>query len=272
MAKRVMFVHGAWLTPASWESFRLHYEALGHACSAPTWPFLDRPIAALRKDPHPALKDLTVEMLVEHYARHVRALPEPPILIGHSFGGLVVQLLLGRGLGAAGVAIDPVAPRGVLPGIRALRAAFPVFSAWNGWNRTLTMSYESFARSFAQTLSEPARRVAYERHVVPAPGRLFFEAALGIRVDFEQATRPPLLLIAGEADRTIELSMVAATYQRYQRSQAITAFKSFAGRSHFLIAEPGWEEIADFAIDWANLQTSEAPVAITSVRRSPLLS
>jgi pimeloyl-ACP methyl ester carboxylesterase len=258
MSKMVVFIHGAWLTPACWEPWRLRYEGRGFTCLAPAWPFTDRPLAALRQAPRPELRRLSIRPIVDHYDSIVRRLPEPPILIGHSFGGLFVQQLLDRGLGAAGVAIDPVSPRGVLPRPTALRAALPALKTFNGWNRTLTMTFARFARDVAHTLPADEARAAYDRLIVPAPGRLLFQAALhiGTRVNAGNARRAPLLLIAGEADRTIEASMVRAAYRRHRRSSAITAFRAFAGRSHLLIAEPGWEEIADAALDWAAGVTS----------------
>jgi pimeloyl-ACP methyl ester carboxylesterase len=254
MPKTVMLIHGAWLSPASWEKFQSRYEAQGYSCLAPAWPFDERAVEELKRSPDPRLKDLTVGKIVEHYAANIRALPEPPILVGHSFGGFFVQALLDRGLGAAGVAIDPLPPRGVAIGPKALRSALPVLLAWRGWSRTLTMTFEDFARDFANGLPPDDRRAAYERYVVPTPGRIFFQAALGIGigVNWKNADRAPLLLIAGDHDRTIEHSMVEAAYLKHRKSPARTGFKSFEGRSHFLCAEPGWEEVADYAIEWAN--------------------
>jgi pimeloyl-ACP methyl ester carboxylesterase len=253
MSKTIVLIHGAWLTPASWDLFRARYEARGFTVVAPPWPFEDRPIADLRRSPHPNLGKLTVRKLVDHYENLIRELYEPPILIGHSVGGIVVQMLLDRGLGAAGVAIDPAPVRGVFPTPRALRAALPAFLAWRGWSRTVTMTPRHFARSFANTLPPADQRTAYERHVVPTPGRLYYQLATGIGtgVNFSNATRAPLLLIAGEADQTIEPSMVRANYNRYRRSPALTELKTFPNRPHLLVASPGWEEVADYALEWA---------------------
>ena len=253
MTKTIMFVHGAWVTPASWDLFRARHEAVGYKTIAPAWPCDDRPVSELRRSPHPDLPKLSITAIVDHYEKLIRALPEPPVLVGHSFGGLFVQLLLDRGLGAAGVAIDPAPARGILPKWNATRAAFPVLSSWNGWNRVLTMTPEQFAWGFAHTLSPAEQHAAYERHIVPTPGRIYFQALLGIGngLNFANATRAPLLLIAGEEDRTVEASMVRATYKKHQRSTAVTEFKAFPGRTHWLIASPGWEEIADTAIAWA---------------------
>jgi len=248
-----IFIHGAWLTPASWELFRSRYTACGYTCLAPAWPFEDLTIDELRRSPPPELAGLTIGRIVDHYAALVRQLPKPPLLVGHSFGGLFVQMLLDRGLGTAGVAIDPVPPRGVWPGFTSLRAALPVLSTWGGWNRILTMTPARFARDLAQSLGVDERQAAYDRYIVPTPGRIFYQAALGIgsRVDYANDRRAPLLLIAGERDRSIRASVVRTTYRRHLRSVAETSFKLFPGRTHWLILERGWEEVADYTIEWA---------------------
>jgi pimeloyl-ACP methyl ester carboxylesterase len=248
----VMFIHGAWLTPAAWDLFRGRFEEKGFQTLAPPWPYEDVPIEQLRRSPHRAVNTLTIKQIVDHYDARIRALPERPILVGHSFGGLFVQLLLDRGLGAAGVAIDPVPIRGVLPTSRALRSALPVLSHWNGWKEAVPMTFEQFVTDFAQTLPKAQMREVYDRYIVPTPGLLYWQAAfsIGNKVHVYNPDRPPLLLMAGEADLTIEASMVRATYAKQRKARSETAFKAFPGRSHFLIHEPGWEEVADYAIDW----------------------
>ncbi|HXQ40906.1 MAG TPA: alpha/beta hydrolase [Candidatus Udaeobacter sp.] len=250
----VVLIHGAWLTSASWDPFRRRYEAQGLHCLTPEWPLQDRPIEDLRRSPHPALGRLTIPDIVRHHERLIRALPAPPVLIGHSFGGLFVQLLLDRGLGAAGVAIDPAPARGVFPGLATIWAALPVFLAWQAWRRPATMNFGHFARSFMQRSSADEQRAAYESQIVPTPGRIYFDLALGLgnRVDFTNPRRAPLLLIAGDQDRTVQLSAVQAAYRRHHRSRALTEIKVFTGRTHWLIAAPGWEEVADYALAWAS--------------------
>jgi pimeloyl-ACP methyl ester carboxylesterase len=249
----IVFIHGAWMTPLCWDKWIPRFQARGHQCLAPAWPHDDRPLEELRKSPAPELAKVGVTEIVDHYERIVRGLPEAPILVGHSFGGLFVQMLLDRGLGKAGVAIDPAPPRGVLPSFSAIRAGLPVLFSWCGWSRVLTMSFASFQWGFAHTLPEAEQRAAYDMYVAPTPGRPYFQAALGIGtgINFGNATRAPLLLIAGELDRTVSASMVQATYERQKRSPGITSFKLFPGRTHYLIGSPGWEEIADAAITWA---------------------
>lgn len=253
MSKTIMLVHGAYVTPDCWTSFRKHYENQGYSVLVPAWPYFDKSVADLQRRPDRRIAVLTIRDLVDHFDKQIRALPEPPILIGHSFGGLIVQMLLDRGLGAAGVAIDAGPPRGVLPSLRAIRSALPVLLAWRGWSRILTMSLHSFSKTFANTLPAAQVKATYERYIVPAPGRIFFQAALGIGngVTFRNPKRPPLLLIAAAKDRTSTTSMVRSMYNKHKRALSRTDMVEFQDFSHWLIAESGWEQVADKAIRWA---------------------
>jgi len=189
-------------------------------------------------------------------------LRQPPILIGHGFGGLIVQKLLDRGLGAAGVAIAPIAPRGIWPTFTAVRTALPVLLPWGSWTGILGMSFRHFARSFAQEASLVEQYAAYDSFVVPAPGRIHVQAAFGAgaEVAFHNDERAPLLLVASEFDRISTPMMVEATYRRHAKSHAQTDLKVFPGRAHLLIAMPGWEQVADYVINWAR-ETEGEPVA-----------
>lgn len=250
---KIVFLHGAWLAPSCWDLFKARYEARGHEVLAPPWPYDDRPVVALRAAPDPRLALLTIRQIVDHYDAIVRALEEPPILIGHSFGGLFVQILLDRGLGRVGVAIDPAPARGVPPALSALWGALPIFLAWRGWSRVLRMTPSQFAWAFVHTEPVAEQRRLYEAHVVPTPGRLYFQSAVGAqtRVDFANPDRAPLLLVAGARDRTVAQRTVETTYRNYRASPARTDLLQFPGRPHFLIATPGWEEVADRVLEWA---------------------
>jgi pimeloyl-ACP methyl ester carboxylesterase len=258
MSKTIVLIHGAWLSPTAWDHFAARYEAKGYRVLQPAWPYEE--VTKGKASIKPGFEHNTISGIVAKHAEMIRQLPEPPILIGHSFGGLFVQMLLDQGLGAAGVAIDPAPPRGVPPSLSALIGALPVFLAWRGWARALSMTQGQFAKAFMHTASESQQQQAYERYVVRAPGRLYYQSALGQdgKVDFANADRAPLLLIAGALDRTAARVTVEATYHRYGKSKAVTGFRCFANRTHLLIAMPGWEEIADYALDWAeqNIQTS----------------
>ncbi|MBB4838576.1 pimeloyl-ACP methyl ester carboxylesterase [Sphingomonas kyeonggiensis] len=253
MAPTVMLIHGAWLTPSSWDRFRQRFEAAGVSVVAPPWPYLDRPVDELRRAPDPRLGKLGLRQITDHYATLIEAMPHPPILMGHSFGGLIVQLLADRGLGAAAVAIDPTPPFGVPAHPLAVWTSLCVFTAFNGWNRALRMSEREFASGFAQTLPAAEKPYAWEKFIVPTPGRVFFQAVLGIgaRVRWDNPDRPPLMLIAGAKDRTVPAPMVRANYRKHLRSPVDTVFHEFPGRSHWLCNEDGWEEVADRALSWA---------------------
>jgi pimeloyl-ACP methyl ester carboxylesterase len=251
MTSTIMFVHGAWLTPSCWSPWRRSFEALGYATHAPTWPFMDRPAHELRGSPDPRLAKLGVSGIVDRYAEAIAELDEKPIIVGHSFGGLVTQMLMGRGLGAAGVAINPAPPRGVLPGPRSVLSALPVLTSWNGWNRVLRMSRAGFERDFANALPKALQERAFDREIVPAPGRPYFQAALGIgnTVDFE-AIAEPMLFVSGGRDRTAEPSMIRAICRRYRKSGVQADLAVYPEGSHYLIGEPGWERIAEDVADW----------------------
>jgi len=251
MAKPIVFIHGAWLTPASWDKFQSRFAAHSYEVDAPAWPFEGIPLAELRRNPPEALNHVGIKEIADHYERIIRAKPQPPVILGHSFGGLFTQIMLDRGLGTAGVAINPGPIKGVMPGLDAVIGALPVFLKWNGWKIVHTMSFQSFYTRFANGLSEADARAAYERYVAPTPGKLYFDAVAykGSAVDPAQR-KVPLLLTLGGKDRTVTPASVRATYALQKKSPAITALKPFPNKSHFLCSMPGWEEVADFVLDW----------------------
>jgi len=237
----------------SWDDFAALYTKRGYRCLAPPWPRKDRSISELRDDPS-SLAGLGVQEIVDHYDGIVRGQLDPPLLIGHSFGGLFVQMLLDRGLGAAGVAIDSAPPRGVFATeLSVFRANLPVLMQPGARKGIVRMTYPQFRYAFANMLSEPDARAAYEKHVIPETGRIFFQAALGtnaVRVDFANATRKPLLLIAGERDHVVAAGLNRSNFRKYARSRARTDFKEFPGRCHWIIAQDGWEEVAEYSAGW----------------------
>jgi pimeloyl-ACP methyl ester carboxylesterase len=197
-----------------------------------------------------------VAEIVEHYSRVVAACPDPPLLVGHSFGGLFVQLLLDRGWGRAGVAISPAPTRGVLPNLSAVRANAVVLRSWRSWKRTVTAGFDDMSWSFFHGLGPDEQRSAYDRYVIPTPGRPFWQVALSpfnrlTRVDYANPARPPMLIIAGEKDRTVPASINRANFEKWKRSPAETDLQELSARTHWIIAEPGWEEVADLIVDFA---------------------
>ena len=259
----IVLIHGAWMNGASWAHWVARYEALGHSAIAPSWPHDDHPVAELKLASPPELVGIGVPEIVAHYEKIVLELTaklasegkDPPILIGHSFGGLFTQLLLDKGLGKVGVAIDPAPPRGVLPTFDAIKAGFPVVSTWGGGKKVHTMSFADFQWGWTHNQPEAEQRAAYDNFCVPTPGKVYFDA---LAAPFNPAMkldpakrRVPLLLIAGLDDRTVSASMVRATFKLQQRSSAKVEIREFPGRTHWLCGAPGWEEIADAALVWA---------------------
>ena len=257
-SRTIVLIHGLWMTALSWEHWVERYEAAGHRVIARSWPGMEGDIEALRTDDF-AIDHLGIEEIVDHYDAIIRALDEPPIIMGHSFGGAFTQVLLDRGLGAAGVAIDAAAVKGILAlPFSQLRSGFPVLKNPANYGRAVMLSPEEFKYAFANTLSDEASLAAYERYCVPGPGRVLFQGALAnfnphaaTKVDFHNDDRAPLLLIAGGADHTVPAIVDRQTAQHYAKSKAITAYKEFPGRSHWTIAEPGWEKVAGYALAWA---------------------
>jgi alpha-beta hydrolase superfamily lysophospholipase len=254
----IVLVHGLWLTPESWQPWIERFEARGFRVLAPLWPGEPAGIAALRADPS-GMNGIGIGEIADHLESFVRALDAPPILIGHSFGGLMVQLLLDRGVGAVGVALHPAPVKGVLGlPIAQLRSALPVLRNPANRKRTVALTFEQFHWGFANALDEAAARDAYARLHVPGPGRPLFQGATAnfarhapSAVDFGNPRRAPLLLVAGDLDRTVPASTVREAAKRWRKSPSTTELREYAGRSHFTAGEPGWERVADESLAWA---------------------
>jgi pimeloyl-ACP methyl ester carboxylesterase len=271
MSKTAVFVHGGWVTPACWDPFVSYFEARGYRCLAPAWPGKDRPVEEIRRDPSD-LAGLGIAEIVDHYDRIVRELDEPPILIGHSFGGLFVQLLLDRGLGAAGIAIDTAPPKGVFPFYpTSLLSVGRVLLIPFGWRKVVRWSFREFRYAFVHTMPPDEARAIWDAQIVPDSGRPFFQSAFSAfdrasptRVDFANRNRAPLLFVAGEADRAMPAAIVRRTFRAYRASPARTELRAFPGRTHWLIAQDGWEEVAQGCLDWIGSLRAER-ITVTPV-------
>ena len=258
MPGSIVFIHGAWVTPLCWERMLPFFESKGYRTLAPAWPGKEASVEDQRRDPSPILKGLGIKEIVDHYEGLIRRLPEPPILVGHSFGGLFVQILLDRGVGFAGVAIDSAPPKGVFAFYpTAFRSLGRVLTTWKGWNRILTMPYSDFSYAFLNTVPPADRRAIYDRYVIPETGRIFFQAALSMmypdsptRVNFASRVRSPLLLVAGGSDHIVPPQINRANFRKYRRPSQAIAFKEFPERGHWIIAQDGWEEVAGFIRGW----------------------
>ena len=252
MTKTIVLIHGAWLNSRSWEKVKARYETQGFHVIAPDWPFDDRSPEALRASPDVRLAKLSQREIVAHYEAIIRALPEAPILIGHSLGGVFVQHLLSKGLGVAGVAIDPAPTPGVGLGPDAIVSALPVFGDLLSWRKAKVMSREFFGRRFAQTLPAQAADAAYDRYSVPTPGRVYWNGVVNpMKIDWAGQDRAPLLLIGGGKDLIADASMTRAIFAKQSRAKSLTELRVFEDRSHWTLMDKGWEEVADFALTWA---------------------
>ncbi|MBL8699710.1 MAG: alpha/beta hydrolase [Alphaproteobacteria bacterium] len=253
MVGTVMLIHGAWLNARSWDAIKARYESRGFTVVAPSWPHDDRSPTELRENPHPELRAVGIVRILDHYTQAIRALPEKPILIGHSFGGTIAQHLLDRGLGAAGVAIAPAPTSGVLVGRQTIRSTFPVFLSWGSWSRVMTMSRHFFATRFAQTIASRDVDASYDRYIVPTPGKVYWDGVThpAGKIRWDNPARAPLLLIGGGIDLVCEATMTRAIFERQRRSRSKTELRIFPDRSHWTCLEPGWEAVADLALDWA---------------------
>jgi pimeloyl-ACP methyl ester carboxylesterase len=255
-AETIVLIHGMWMTPLSWEHWSDRYSARGHRVLAPAWPGLDKEPEELRRDPSP-LRGLGITEIVDHYDRIIRELDSPPIIIGHSFGGLHTQLLLDRGLGAAGVALDTAAPKGVLRlPYSTLRAAFPALRNPANRNKEVPLTRDQFYWCFTNALSREESDAVYDRYYIPGSGRPFFQAGLAnfnpnavTKVDYANPRRAPLLLMTGTEDRICPPSVNRSNFKQQQKARSATDSKEFSGRSHWP-GQAGWEEVADYALEW----------------------
>ena len=246
------------MTPLSWEHWVERYTRAGYHVLAPAWPGMDGSVEQLRKDTAP-FAHLGVTDIVDHYDAIVRKLDTPPIIMGHSFGGAFTEILLDRGLGAAGVAIDPAPVKGVLRlPLSTLRSSFPVLGNPTNTHKAVMLSPEEFHYSFTNTLTAEQSAPVYERYAVPGPGLVLFQAALAnfnphapTRVDFGNDDRAPLLIIGGGVDHVVPAAVTKEAAGHYRHSKAVTAYKEFPGRSHYTLGQEGWEAVADYALEWA---------------------
>ncbi|MBA9006320.1 alpha/beta hydrolase [Thermomonospora cellulosilytica] len=252
----VVFVHGLWLLPSSWDRWAAVFEEAGYAPLTPGWP--DDPDTVEEANAHPEVfAGKSVGQVAGHFAELIGRLARRPAVIGHSFGGLITQILAGRGLSAVSVAIDPAPFRGVLPlPISSLRSARPVLGNPANYHRAVPLTYEQFRYAFANAVGEEEARDLYRTYAVPAPGEPLFQAAVAnlnpwseTRVDSRNPERGPLLLISGEKDHTVPWALTNAAYKKQRRNEAaVTEIVEIPGRGHALTIDSGWREVADTAL------------------------
>jgi non-heme chloroperoxidase len=251
----VVLVHGLWLLSSSWDRWVELLDAAGYAPLALPWPDDPPTVAEARTRPE-AFAGKTVGRVADHHAEAIERLERTPALIGHSFGGLLAQILAGRGLSAATVAISPAPFRGVLPlPVSALRSASPVLSNPANRRRAVPLTYEQFRYGFANAVTGSEARHLYETYAVPAPGAPLFQAATAnlnpwteAKVDTRSPARGPLLIISGEKDNTVPRALTKAAYKRQRHNPGVTDFVEIEDRGHSLTIDSGWRLVADTAL------------------------
>ena len=254
----IVLIHGFWVTPRSWEHWITYYEAKGYRVLAPAYPGFEVEVEALNRDPSP-IERVTLPQIVAHMQAVIAELERPPILIGHSAGGAIVQLLLDRGVGAVGVALNSAPTEGVLVApLSQLKSTLPVLRNPANRHRAVGLTAEQWRYAFTNTFTEEESLALYRRYHIPASGAIVWGGVLAnlipgpqdAWVDYHNDARPPLLFISGSEDHIMPPA-VQQSNARHYRSNTITEVKQFDGRAHLLPAQAGWEEVADYALDWA---------------------
>ena len=251
----VVFIHGLWLLPSSWDRWAAVFEEAGYTALSPGWP--DDPDTVEEANANPEVfAHKTVGQVADHFADVIGTLAKKPAVIGHSFGGLLTQIVAGRGLSVASVAIDPAPFRGVLPlPISALKSASAVLSNPANRNRAVPLTYEQFRFGFANAVSEDEAKQLYDAYAVPAPGAPLFQAATAnlnpwteAKVNSKSPDRGPLLIISGEKDNTVPWAIANASYKKQKRNEGVTEIVEMKDRGHALTIDSGWREVADTAL------------------------
>lgn len=256
--RTIVLVHGLYLTPRSWQQWKQFFEEQGYTVYTPTYPHLDQEPAAMRAaHPDPVLASLSLEETSEHLRTFIEGLPEKPILIGHSMGGLLSQMFLNEGLAAGAVVLDSAPPYGLVSpltaarhGLDFVRTSWPFVDPFAGDDEPILLSEEDFAWAFTNGVPAAQQHQIYQEHYVPTSRRLARGALTEVAaVDFGRP-RGPLLLISGEIDRIIPPSVTRLNFEEYEPSAGITEYHEFAGRGHYITGQDGWEEVAQFALAW----------------------
>ena len=254
----IVLIHGFWVTPRSWEEWKAHYEARGFRVLTPTYPGFEPEVEALNADPSP-IAAVTLPQIVDSIAELVDALDTPPVLIGHSAGGTITQLLLDRGLGAVGVVLNSAPTEGVrvLP-LSQLRSTWTAFKNPANRHRAVPLTEEQWHYAFTNTFDAEESRRLHQRYAIPAPGGILWSATLAnfmpgpqdAHVDYRNDARPPLLFVSGSEDHIMPPSVQRSNAKHYS-GDTVTEVREYAGYPHLLPAAPGWQQIADEVLDWA---------------------
>lgn len=262
----VVFIHGLWISHTAWQPWIEHFAAQGYQAIAPAWPGEQATVAETRENPS-TQAGFGIEELTDHFAKVLDQFDTPPVVIGHSFGGLIAQKLLAQNKAAAAIAIDPAPIKGVKPlPIAQLRSAFPVLANPLNRGRAKALTQAQWRYGFGNTLTPAESDALWEQWSIPSPGKPLFEAATAnfsanspAKVDTANGTRGPLLITAGTADHTVPYVSAKAAHRLYRKSNAITDFHEFEGRGHSLTIDHGWLDVADTSLAWLAHRDVAAP-------------
>jgi len=253
----VVFIHGLWLLPSSWDRWAKVFDESGYAPLTPGWPDDPNTVEEAREHPD-VFANKSIGQVADHFCAVVGQLTKRPVVIGHSFGGLLTQITAGRGLSAASVAIDPAPFRGVLPlPLSSLKSAFPVLGNPRNRHRAIPLTYDQFRYGFANAVSEDEAHQLYDSYAVPASGTPLFQAASAnlnpwteAKVDTKNPDRGPLLIISGELDHTVPHAVAYGSFKQQEDNPGITEFVEMKGRGHALTIDSGWREVCDTALEF----------------------
>jgi len=251
--KTIVFITGAFVSNQTWKEWQAYFESKGYKTIAPAWPFKDAPAAELRnRQPNDTqLAALTLTELVDHYANIIKALPEKPIVIGHSLGGLVTQIIVNRDLAASGIAIHSVPPQGIIPyEFSFLKSAWKSLGLFTSLKKTYLMSFKDWQYAFVNNMPLNEQKEAYEHDTIPE-SKTVTRGGLtsAAKVDFAKP-HAPLLLTSGSIDHIIPAHLNYRNYKKYKSNGSVLEYKEFEGRNHYVIGQPGWKGDADYVLGW----------------------
>lgn len=251
-SKTILFITGAFVSNSIWEEWQQYFEKRGYKTFAPAWLFKDASVEVLRKrHPDPDVASIRLHQLVKHYEAIAQSLPEKPIIIGHSIGGLVAQILMQKGLAASVVALHSVPPQGIITfRFSFLKAGWPALGFFTSAKKTFLMSFKQWQYAFTNGMPVACQEDGYERYAIPESKLIVRDTTTSAaKIDFSQP-HPPLLFIAGSNDHAIPASLNLSNYKKYSHSGSVKDFKEFQDRNHFVIGQPGWQEIALYIEEW----------------------
>jgi pimeloyl-ACP methyl ester carboxylesterase len=255
-SKTIVFVTGAFVSNSCWDEWRTYFESKGYTTLAPAWPFKKGTAEELRalRPGDTALAALTLSQVLDYYTGIIRSCPEKPILIGHSLGGMMTQILVNRDLAAAGIAIHPAPTKGVIPyefsSLKSLRKAFGYFTSKK---KTYLMSFKTWQYTFTNGMSLADQKASYEQLVIPESKTVARKAiSKQARVNYKK-THAPLLITSGDKDHILPAHLNKRNYKKYRENGSVLTYKEFKGRNHFVLAQPTWKEDADYILDWIRI-------------------